>query len=79
MVKKGLVMILVAYFFIVQAFIAWMIWQDSHFYTLGCVNLIFFILFFFWVNVFNWWDWERKQEKNVSYPIVKEKKEQEKL
>ena len=79
MVKKGLVMILVAYFFIVQAFIAWMIWQDSHFYTLGCVNLIFFVLFFFWVNVFNWWDWERKQEKNVSYPIVKEKKEQEKV
>lgn len=79
MVKKGLIMILVAYFFIVQAFIAWMIWQDSHFYTLWCVNLLFFVLFFFWVNVFKWSDWEKKQEKNVSYPIVKEKIEHEKI
>ena len=77
MVKKGLVMTLVAYFFIIQAFIAWAIWQDSHFYTLGCVNLLFFILFFFWVSVFKWENWEKKQEKSINYPIVKEKIEQE--
>ena len=63
MVKKGLVMTLVAYFFIIQAFIVWAIWQDSHFYTLGCVNLIFFILFLLWVNVFGWENGEKKQEK----------------
>ena len=79
MVKKGLVMTLVAYFFIIQAFIAWAIWQDSHFYTLGCVNLIFFILFLLWVNVFGWNNGEKKQEKSVNYPIVKEKMEQEKI
>ena len=79
MVKKGLVMTLVAYFFIIQAFIAWAIWQDSHFYTLWCINLIFFILFLLWVNVFGWNNGEKKQEKSVNYPIVKEKMEQEKI
>lgn len=79
MVKKGLVMTLVAYFFIIQAFIAWAIWQDSHYYTLGCINLIFFILFFFWISVFKWGDWEKKQEKSINYPIVKEKIEQERV
>ena len=78
MVKKGLVMTLVAYFFIIQAFIAWAIWQDSHFYTLGCINLIFFILFFFWISAFKG-DWEKKQEKGINYPIVKEKIEQERV
>ena len=79
MVKKGLVMTLVAYFFIIQAFIAWAIWQDSHFYTLGCVNLIFFILFLLWANIFGWENGEKKQEKSINYPIVKEKIEQEKV
>ena len=78
MVKKGLVMTLVAYFFIIQAFIAWAIWQDSHFYTLGCINLIFFILFFFWISAFKG-DWDKKQEKGINYPIVKEKIEQERV
>ena len=78
MVKKGLVMTLVAYFFIIQAFIAWAIWQDSHFYTLGCVNLLFFILFFFWISAFKG-DWDKKQEKGINYPIVKEKIEQERV
>ena len=79
MVKKWLVMILVAYFFIIQAFIAWAIWQDSHFYTLWCINLLFFILFFFGVNAFKWDKWENKQEKWSSYPIVKERIAEEKV
>ena len=79
MVKKWLVMTLVAYFFIIQAFIAWAIWQDSHFYTLWCINLLFFILFFFGVNAFKWDKWENKQEKWPSYPIVKERIAEEKV
>ena len=79
MVKKWLVMTLVAYFFIIQAFIAWAIWQDSHFYTLWCINLLFFILFFFGVNAFKWGKWENKQEKWPSYPIVKERIAEEKV
>ena len=72
-------MTLVAYFFIIQAFIAWAIWQDSHFYTLWCVNLLFFILFFFWISALKWDKWENKQEKWPSYPIVKERIAEEKL
>ena len=79
MVKKWLVMTLVAYFFIIQAFIAWAIWQDSHFYTLWCVNLLFFILFFFGVNALKWEKWENKQEKWPNYPIVKERIAEEKV
>lgn len=77
MVKKGLIMTLVAYFFIIQAFIVGAIWQDSHFYTLWCINLLFFVLFFFGVSVFSWDKNATKQDKWPSYPIVKEKIEQE--
>ena len=78
MVKKGLIMTLVVYFFVIQAFIIWAIWQDSHFYTLGCINLLFFVLFFFGINAFKWEKgdkWENKQSSN--YPIVKERIAQE--
>ena len=73
--KKGYVITACLYFFVIQFFIIWALWWDSHFYTLWGINFLVFVIFLFWVSVLK----DNNKEKKEIYPIVKERVSQERV